>query len=282
MSLSNRRRADTDGQAGRISLATVLSLVAIAGIAVFCALVFVRLSKMESQLTRITDEMETVEQKSEEASRDSQAARLRAAQAEENALEAARVRSEAEQEKLRAEAQAESAESELASLRIEAEEMRRKQEAELDRLQKALSRVVETRRTALGLVMSLGSESIKFDFDQARLKPENRELLSRIAGILLTSSDYRIDVYGHTDDVGTEEYNQGLSERRAQAVRDYLVEAGVDPAIISTEGYGKSRPRAEGIDEQARSRNRRVEIAVVNTRIVEVQAAGEQVERASP
>lgn len=271
---SNPRRETTYGQAGRISMVSMLSLVAIVGIVLFCALVFVRLSKMETQLTRIGDEMKTAGQKSEEASREANAARLRASQAEENALEAARVRSEAEQEKLRFEAQAQSAESELSSLRTEAEEMRRKQEAELDRLEKALSRVVETRRTALGVVMSLGNESIKFDFDQARLKPENRELLSRIAGILLTSADYRIDVYGHTDDVGTEEYNQSLSERRAQAVRDYLVEAGVDPAIISTEGYGKSRPRAEGIDEQARSRNRRVEIAVVNTRIVELQTAG--------
>jgi outer membrane protein OmpA-like peptidoglycan-associated protein len=261
-------------QAGRISLASILQLVGLAGIALFALLFFIRLSKIETRLTAISNGMKAVTQKTEEASRESQAARLRASQAEENALEAGRARSEAELEKLRAESAARSAESETAALRTETEELRRKQAAELDRLQKALSRVVETRRTALGLVMSLGSESIKFDFDQARLKPEDRELLSRIAGILLTSSDYRIDVYGHTDDIGTEEYNQGLSERRAQAVRDYLVEAGVDPAIISTKGFGKSQPRVAGAGPEARAKNRRVEIAVVNTRIVDLEATG--------
>jgi outer membrane protein OmpA-like peptidoglycan-associated protein len=249
-------------------------VAALAGLALLSFLLFTRFSRMETQLTRIGNEMKSVTQKTEEASRESQAARLRASQAEENALAANRARSEAELGKLHAEAAARSAQSEIESLRTETEEIRRRQAAELDRLQKALSRVVETRRTALGLVMSLGNESIKFDFDQARLKPQDRELLSRIAGILLTSSDYRIDVYGHTDDIGTEEYNQGLSERRAQAVRDYLVEAGVDPTIISTKGYGKSQPRVEGGDSEARAKNRRVEIAVISARIVDLEQGG--------
>ena len=273
MILSKRKLDPTKRHVGRVSLASVLSLVAVVGIALVVVLLFVRLSRVDTQLARINDEMKAVAQKSEEASRESHAARLRSSQAEENALEAGRARFEAERGRLRAEAAARSAESEVESVRTETEEIRRKQAAELDRLQKALSRVVETRRTALGLVMSLGSESIKFDFDQARLKPEDRELLSRIAGILLTSSDYRIDVYGHTDDIGTEEYNQGLSERRAQAVRDYLVEAGVDPAIIATEGYGKSQPRVEASGPEARAKNRRVEIAVINTRIVDLEPA---------
>ncbi len=266
----------SEGNAGRSRLATVLSVAAFVGIVLFGLLVFNRLSRMEAQLTRIAEDTKTAVQKSEEASRESSAARLRASQAEENALKASQARKQAELEKMRAEATAQTAESELASLRQEAEEIRRQQAAELDRLEKALSRIVETRRTALGLVMSLGGESIKFDFDKAELKPENRELLSRIAGILLTSSDYRIDVYGHTDDIGTDEYNLALSQRRAQAVRDYLVEAGVDPAIISTEGFGKSRPRVQGNDPEARAKNRRVEIAVVNTRILELDAAKNQ------
>ena len=74
-------------------------------------------------------------------------------------------------------------------------------------------------------------------------------------------------VYGHTDDVGSEAYNQTLSEQRANSVRDYLAEAGIDPAIISTEGYGKSSPRVAGTSAEARAKNRRVEIGIVDVTI---------------
>ncbi|MBI4460982.1 MAG: OmpA family protein [Acidobacteria bacterium] len=132
-------------------------------------------------------------------------------------------------------------------------------------MRSALSRIAETERTALGLVMSLGSDSVRFDFDKAVIRPENRELLSRIAGVLLASYGFRIHVYGHTDDIGTELYNQELSERRAQAVRDYLLHAGIGPDIISIRGYGKSSPRVSGTSPEARARNRRVEIGIVDT-----------------
>src|SRR2546427_12481476 len=92
-------------------------------------------------------------------------------------------------------------------------------EQDLDRLQKALGALVETRRTALGLVMTLGENAIQFDFDRATLRAENRELLSRIAGVLLTAKGYSIYVYGHTDDIGSDEYNRDLSTRRARTVR---------------------------------------------------------------
>ena len=138
----------------------------------------------------------------------------------------------------------------------------------VDNLEEALSQVAETRRTALGLVMNLGSDYLKFDFDKAELHPSDRELLSRVAGILLTSPDYSVSVNGHTDDVGTEEYNQQLSERRAQAVRDYLVKAGLPPAILSVTGHGKKRPLLPGSSEKARAKNRRVELGIVNTRIL--------------
>ena len=71
--------------------------------------------------------------------------------------------------------------------------------------------------------MNLGGDHLKFEFNKADLSARDRELLSRIAGILVTAHDYTISVNGHTDDVGTDAYNQKLSERRAQAVRDYLV-----------------------------------------------------------
>ena len=149
----------------------------------------------------------------------------------------------------------------------EAAAIRKKAEAEVNRLQEALGQIAETRRTALGLVMNLGGDHLKFEFDKADLRPEDKELLSRIAGILMTSHDYTISVNGHTDDVGSDAYNQKLSERRAQSVRNYLVQAGLSPDILSVEGHGKSLPLVKGTSEAARAKNRRVELGLVNTQI---------------
>jgi outer membrane protein OmpA-like peptidoglycan-associated protein len=154
-----------------------------------------------------------------------------------------------------------------ARAQAEADGIRKKAEAEVNRLEAALGQVAETRRTALGLVMNLGSDHLKFEFDKADLRSEDRELLSRIAGILMTSHDYTVSVNGHTDDVGTEAYNQKLSERRAEAVRDYLVTAGLPAEILSVQGHGKSLPLVPGTSEAARAKNRRVELGIVNTQI---------------
>jgi OmpA-OmpF porin, OOP family len=83
----------------------------------------------------------------------------------------------------------------------------------------------------------------------------------------MTAHDYTISVNGHTDDVGSEAYNQTLSERRAQAVRDYLVNAGLSPDILSVQGHGKSLPLVKGASDAARAKNRRVELGIVNTQI---------------
>lgn len=77
-----------------------------------------------------------------------------------------------------------------------------------------------------------------------------------------------IAVYGYTDDIGTQTYNLQLSRRRAEAVRDFLVQTGISPTIISTKGFGKSDPRILGNSEQARAANRRVEIAIVDSKVL--------------
>ncbi len=177
------------------------------------------------------------------------------------ASEAAREETEAaRQEAARAREAAARAEAEAARIRSDAE-------AEVNRLEQALGQVAETRRTALGVVMSLGGDYLKFEFDKAELRSEDRELLSRVAGILLTSKDYSLSVNGHTDDVGSDVYNQELSERRAQAVRDYLVGAGLSAEIFTVIGHGKARPLVPGKTDEARAKNRRVELGIVNTKI---------------
>lgn len=114
--------------------------------------------------------------------------------------------------------------------------------------------------------LRVGSDFL-FDFDRADLRPEAApalaELMTRIA-----ASGKRATIEGHTDGVGTESYNQKLSERRASIVRNALVGRGLDPALMSVRGYGKSRPvapneNADGSDNPAgREKNRRVEIVI--------------------
>ena len=120
----------------------------------------------------------------------------------------------------------------------------------------------------MGLVMTLDSKSIRFDFDKADIKPEYRDILNRIAGILMTLKGYTIAVYGYTDDIGTPAYNLQLSQRRAEAVRDFLMQTGISPTIMSTKGFGKSDPRVPGDSEQARAANRRVEIGIVDSKLI--------------
>ena len=146
-------------------------------------------------------------------------------------------------------------------------QMRREREEELNRMQEALNRIVETRRTPNGMVMVLPNSIFRFDFDSAELSQKNRELLSRIAGILLVSKGYGLSVFGYTDDVGTDAYNQQLSVRRAKAVQDYLVQAGLDAGIINAKGYGKTNPLVASTTPAARARNRRVEIALTDSSI---------------
>ena len=264
-------------QQPRFSLAQIsLALIAVLLVAGLVSLLWLssRFSQLEERLSEISG---TVEQTREEAglSREkAEEAAQRAERAQESAADSARDRDLAVRARDDAEDRAEhffeealEAKDEAARTRQELTQLEREREEELNRLTNALNKVAETRRTALGLVMNLGSDSVEFDLDKATLRPENRELLSRIAGILLTSSDYTVYVWGHTDDLGSADYNMQLSLQRAEAVRDYLVEAGLDASIMEVKGFGKTRPVVEGKTREARARNRRVEIGIVNTRI---------------
>ena len=261
----------------RATLASLLAIVVLllAGVGVVGYRILARFDAVDQQLA-------TVLSRTEDAEAVSRQAMDRAVVAETAAQAAARRREAAEAESAAAretavyaledadaarDAAARAREA-AARAEAEAERVRQQVEAELNRLEQALGQVAETRRTALGLVMSLGSDYLKFEFDKAELRVEDRELLSRIAGILLTSKDYAVSVNGHTDDVGSAEYNQELSERRAQAVRDYLVGAGLSREIFTVTGHGKSLPVVQGTSDEARAKNRRVELGVVNTRIV--------------
>ncbi|MFA0811289.1 OmpA family protein [Microbulbifer epialgicus] len=100
---------------------------------------------------------------------------------------------------------------------------------------------------------------VYFDFDQSLLKPETRELLIRHADRMRTASG-SVRLEGHADELGTREYNLALGERRANAVRDFLVLQGVDAATLEVISYGEERPAQMGSNEAARAMNRRVVI----------------------
>ncbi|MCP5116195.1 MAG: OmpA family protein [bacterium] len=193
------------------------------------------------------------------------AARQRATSAEQAADAASSARADAEQQAEEADERAQLAAAETERTREEIEQMRERRAAELNRMQEALNRIAPTTRTPGGMVMVLSDEAFRFEFDKATLRAPNRETLSRIAGILLASEGYRLFIDGHTDDVGDSGYNLGLSERRAQSVRDYLVDAGIPEDLIAIQGFGKTEPLDKGKTKAARAKNRRVEIGIVDT-----------------
>ena len=226
-------------------------------------------------MARLSQQTESLSQAVVRAQEQSQTLAQQASQAAANAQAAAQQRDLAKQDQLSSEAQAQLARQQAAAEQQkadqatqQAEEYRREREAQLAQLQEALGQIAETRRTAMGLVMTLDSKSIRFDFDKANIKAEYRDILNRIAGILMTLKGYTIAVYGYTDDVGTQTYNLQLSQRRAEAVRDFLMQTGISPTIMSTKGFGKSDPRVPGDSEQARAANRRVEIGIVDSRLI--------------
>jgi outer membrane protein OmpA-like peptidoglycan-associated protein len=120
------------------------------------------------------------------------------------------------------------------------------------------------------------SEKILFDFDSSTLKSASQTQLNEVADVLNKYPDTNIIVKGHTDSKGTEEYNQRLSERRAQAVVTYLEDHGVADARMTARGYGESQPVADNATEEGRAENRRVEFSIKVTDQFKEQAAQQE------
>jgi outer membrane protein OmpA-like peptidoglycan-associated protein len=104
---------------------------------------------------------------------------------------------------------------------------------------------------------------IEFDYDQATIRPSSLPLLERIAQAMKAHPTLVLEVRGHTDDRGSDEYNLRLSQRRAEAVVDALVRMGIDRARLRAVGYGKSRPLVDNTSEENRARNRRTEFVII-------------------
>jgi OmpA-OmpF porin, OOP family len=107
-------------------------------------------------------------------------------------------------------------------------------------------------------------KGVTFEFNKTRLRPDAQTILDWAVGILKKYPDMQVEIAGHTDNIGTDEYNQQLSEGRAQAVKDYFVAQGVPESQMAVRGYGESEPRDSNDTEEGRERNRRVELRILN------------------
>jgi outer membrane protein OmpA-like peptidoglycan-associated protein len=185
------------------------------------------------------------------------AARAQAqAQAEQEAQARAQAQAQAQQE-----AQARAAAEQQAQQQRDAAAQAEREKQELRaRLLEQFNRVLPTTDTPRGLVVNMGD--VLFDFGKADLRPAAREALARLSGIVATYPSLELTIEGHTDNIGTDEFNQTLSEKRAENVRDYLAAQGVDPSNMTSKGMGKLMPVADNSTPAGRQKNRRVEIIV--------------------
>ena len=119
-------------------------------------------------------------------------------------------------------------------------------------------------------------DGVTFDVGSYTIKPAFRTTLDSVADSLIQYPNSLVDVYGHTDSTGSDQYNQALSERRASTVANYLTLQGVSAARVRSQGFGETMPVDSNDTEEGRARNRRVEIKIVPITQEQVQAARQQ------
>ena len=186
----------------------------------------------------------------QEAEKAAQLAAEQKAQAEAAAAQSAQL---AAQQKAAADAAAESAKRAVAQAEAEKAELRKQLLAQL-------SSILQTHDTVRGLIVNMSD--VLFDTGSYTLKPGAREKLAKISGILLAYPGLKIQIEGHTDSVGGDDFNQRLSEQRAEMVRDYLIDQLVPASSVTARGFGKTKPIATNDTPEGRQQNRRVELVV--------------------
>ncbi|HKF26564.1 MAG TPA: OmpA family protein [Candidatus Acidoferrum sp.] len=217
-------------------------------------------------------------QEAEQARHQAEQARLQAEQARAQAqaaqADAERMKAEAERARQEADAARAAAEQQKQALAVEAEKARKaaeesdrlRQQAEKEKadlraqLLQQLNAVLATRDTARGLIANMSD--VLFKTGSFELLPGAREWLAKVSGIVVAHPGLHLEVEGHTDSVGGDEYNQRLSENRAGAVRDYLVQQGIPADAIVARGLGKTQPVATNDTSEGRQQNRRVELVL--------------------
>jgi outer membrane protein OmpA-like peptidoglycan-associated protein len=218
-------------------------------------------AKAEAEAKAATEAKATKQRADAEAKRQAELAAAKEAQLKAEA-EAAAVKAKAEADAAAAKAQAEAdaLRAKEDAAKADAERARKEAEALRAKLLQQFSQVLDTRDTERGLVVNMSD--VLFDTGQYTLRAEAREKLARIAGIVLNYPKLKLEAEGHTDNVGSEELNQKLSEQRANAVRQYLISQGIPDSSVASSGKGFSVPVAPNDTATGRQKNRRVELIV--------------------
>ncbi|MDA2930973.1 OmpA family protein [Acidobacteria bacterium AH-259-O06] len=228
--------------------------------------------ELEEEIDRRMAEMALVEKRAAAAEADARRTREEAEKAEAAVRASQAELDRIQRDKAVIETEKATLESALANLRQEAQRLQsekaalsREKSLLEGRLQNALSRVAETRESARGYILNL--PDILFGIDKATLKPEARELIAKLSGILLIMQDHKLQAEGHTDSTGSAEYNLALSQSRARSVVDFMAQQGIQHERMRAVGYGFERPIAENSTAEGRRRNRRVEIILSQEQI---------------
>jgi outer membrane protein OmpA-like peptidoglycan-associated protein len=156
--------------------------------------------------------------------------------------------------------QQQAARADADAARLSAQKAEAEKAALRERLRQQLNLILETQETARGLIVNISD--VLFEFNKYTLKPGAREKLAKVSGILLAYPGLQIQLEGHTDAAGSDEYNQKLSEDRANSVRDYVVVQGVPANTVTAKGLGKTGPVASNDNAAGRQKNRCVEMVV--------------------
>jgi outer membrane protein OmpA-like peptidoglycan-associated protein len=227
-------------------------------------------------IRKIKAEDEAAEQQARlNAEQQAQQSQLAAQQAQAAAEQQAAARAKADADAAAAEARAAAARQAQQAAEQSAQQASQQAEQVRERLRQQLNAVLQTTETARGLIVNMSD--VLFDFNKYTLKPEAREKLAKVSGILLAYPNLKLQVEGYTDNIGSDEYNQKLSEERADTVRGYLVSQSVSDGNVTARGLGKSDPIADNSTDRGRAQNRRVELVVSGAAIgIDSSAPGAQ------
>jgi outer membrane protein OmpA-like peptidoglycan-associated protein len=172
----------------------------------------------------------------------------------------ARLKADAAIADAKAKAEADALRAKEEAAKADAERTRRAAEALRAQLLDQFNRILETRDTPRGLVITMAD--VLFDTGKYEVRPGTREQLAKLSGILLAHPGLNLEVEGHTDSIGSDDFNQRLSEQRASTVREYLVGQGLAGSSVTASGFGKAMPVASNETASGRQKNRRVELVV--------------------
>ncbi len=207
------------------------------------------------------------ENQAQQSQLEAQQSQMKAQQAALDAERAKAAQAQADAERARAEAAAALAQANAAAANKSADEAN----AVREKLRSQLNSVLATSESARGLIVNMSD--VLFDTGKYTLKPNTQISLAKVSGILQAYPGLKLQVEGYTDSTGSEQFNQKLSENRADAVRDFLVTQGVQPDNISATGYGQAKPVADNATVAGRAQNRRVQL-VVSGDAIGVQQSG--------